>query len=127
MGRQPSNGRELYRQLGDAARHHGPGQRHGRALGVPRQANRSDQQQNLGAVPQHRRDIGEEEAAVAVEDAEAPCRQHQEAEPDGGDAGERDGQLVLIAAVLPAGEQPDQRPGQQDAGPYQDRDSGDEQ
>ena len=48
------------------------------------------QHRDLGQVPHHRRGVGEEELPVAVEDAQAPRREHQEPGAGEEDAGELD-------------------------------------
>ena len=55
-------------------------------------------ERDLGGVPQHRCDVGEEEPPVAVEDAEAPRRQHQQADAREHDPEQGDGQVEALAA-----------------------------
>ena len=72
------------------------------------------QRGDLGDVPDDRRHVGQEELAVAVEHAQAPRRQHEEADAREHDAGQLDREVVLLA-VEPRGEHRGQRPGEQDA------------
>ena len=56
-----------------------------------------DDDDDLGGVPEHRGDVREEEAAVAVEDPEAPGREHEEADAREHDPQQRDGEVEPLA------------------------------
>ena len=94
---QAPDGGELDEELEHAADQHAPGQRRGELGlgGVVDEQRGGDDGRDLGRVPHHRRHVGEEEPAVAVEDAEAPGRQHEEADAGGDDPDEVDGELEL--------------------------------
>ena len=62
----------------------------------------------------HRRHVGQEELAVAVEHAQAPRRQHEEPDAREHDAGQLDREVVLLA-VEARGQDRGQRLGEQDA------------
>ena len=68
-----------------------------------------EQSDDLGGVPDDGGRVGEEEVAVAVEDAEAPCRHHEEADADRHDLGEVHGELEDLAGE-PGGEDRRDRP-----------------
>ncbi len=77
---------QLHQQLQGAAGDRAPGGGGGQrvALAAGRPGNRfgpalQHQRGDDGRVPQHRGDVGQEEAAVAVQHAQAPGRQHQDA------------------------------------------------
>jgi hypothetical protein len=57
----------------------------------------ADEGGDHGRVPQHRRRIGHEEAAVAVEDAEAPGRENQQAGAREQDFDQTDAELPFLA------------------------------
>src|SRR6202041_115858 len=51
---------------------------------------------NLGNVPDHWCSVGKEELAVAVQDAEAPCRNNQQRRSGKEDLHQADGELALL-------------------------------
>ena len=98
---RPSSGqthRELDGELERAPRDDAPRQPGGEAVGVHPRAGQH-QHRDLRQVPHHRRGVGEEELPVAVEDAQAPRREHQQP-----GAGEEDaGQLHRLGERLGPG------------------------
>ena len=77
---------QLHQQLQGAAGDRAPGGGGGQRVALAGRAAREHvgpvlqhQRGDDGRVPQHRRDVGQEEAAVAVQHAQAPGRQHQDA------------------------------------------------
>ena len=80
------------------------------------QRSRHAEEDDDGRVPQHRCDVGAEEAPMCVEHTERPGAEHEEPERGGDDAHERDGQLGLRGAHGEAwGQHPGDRSGEHDA------------
>ena len=99
VGGQPAHGGQLHGELRQATGEGAPGQRRGQPGPVRHPQPGGHQGADLGDVPHHGRHVGEEEASVAVEHAEAPGREHQHAHPREQDAGEAHGQVEALAGV----------------------------
>ena len=94
--RHPPDRGPLDEHLQQAPRHTGP-RRRDRQLGHAAARAKHEERADDREVPGHRRRVGEEELAVAVEDAETPGRQHQEPGARKEDADQGDGEFALVA------------------------------
>ena len=90
------------------------------ALGMA--AAKANEGADHGDVPEDRRDVGYEEEAMAIEDAQTPRGKDEEAHPRKHDLDEMDGEDAEVA-VKAGGDEVDEHRGQQDAEENDDADA----
>ena len=88
--------RQLHRKLQAAADDGGDGD-HDRQPRLADMSTLPEHRRDHGHVPDHRCGVGEEELAVAVQDAEAPCRNDQQRRSGKEDLHQADGEQTLFA------------------------------
>ena len=95
------HGRQLHGELQDAAEQRAPRGRDDERVEVEPRAER-DERADDRRVPEHRREVRQEELAMAVQDSERPRRQHEHARHREQDPHDGDQELAPLRPRSPA-------------------------
>ena len=98
---EPQHPGQLNAELQEAADERAPGRRHQQRVELDA-AGESDERGDDRRVPQHGREVRQEELAMAVQDAERPGGQHEHARHREEDADDGDHELAPLRLRSPA-------------------------